>query len=112
LEQLMSLLKKCSLVESVRGANGGYMLSCSPDNIYIGDILFALEGNTSIADCVGRSGETNECRNTTSCSLRPLWVRLQSSIDEVLNKTTLADVLIEGSASNDSEAKENDESLS
>ncbi len=106
LEQLMSLLKKEGLVESTRGAGGGYMLSREPSSINIGDILFALEGNTSVTDCVGRCGESSSCSNTASCVTRPLWLKLQSSIDEVLNKTTLADVLNEGRAYADCEAKQ------
>lgn len=103
LEQLMSLLKKEGLVESTRGKGGGYMLSREPESINIGDILFALEGNTSVADCVGRCSDSSSCSNTASCITRPLWLKLQSSIDEVLNKTTLADVLNEGKAYTDCE---------
>ncbi|MBQ2661883.1 MAG: Rrf2 family transcriptional regulator [Clostridia bacterium] len=112
LEQLMSLLKKEGLVESIRGAGGGYMLTREPQQINIGDILFALEGNTSVADCVGRCGESSSCSNTSSCITRPLWLKLQSSIDEVLNTTTLADILNEGKAITDCEENCNDESLS
>lgn len=106
LEQLMSLLKKEGLVESIRGAGGGYMLSRNPDSINIGDILFALEGNTSVADCVGRCSKDSSCSNTASCITRPLWLKLQSSIDEVLNKTTLADLLSESNACADCEETE------
>ncbi len=47
LEQVMSLLKKRGLVESVRGPHGGYRLTKSPDQILLGDVLQAVEGSLS-----------------------------------------------------------------
>ncbi len=50
LEQLLVLLRQAGLVQSVRGANGGYMLAKSADEILIKDILIALEGSLLITD--------------------------------------------------------------
>ena len=45
LEQLMSLLRKAGIIESVRGAGGGYRLARPPEQISVGEILRALEGD-------------------------------------------------------------------
>ena len=75
LEQLIASLKKAGLVESVRGAQGGYALSRKPEDIDVGEVLRALEGSTSIMGCVDVNGAG--CDNACSCSARPLsktWI--------------------------------------
>lgn len=90
LEQLIGALRKAGLVNSVRGAQGGYALARSPDAISVNEVLRVLEGSTAVMDCVGTEGAA--CDNACSCSARPLWIKLQSRIDEVLDSTTLADM--------------------
>ncbi len=90
LEQLIRALKRAGLVEAARGAQGGYELSRPPEQINVGEMLKALEGSTSIVDCV--SSDSVSCDNACSCAARPLWIKLQSRINGVLNTTTLADM--------------------
>ncbi len=90
LEQLVSALKKAGLVNATRGAQGGYELSRAPEEITISEVLSALEGETVVADCV--SSTSVNCSNACSCSTRPLWLKLQSRINEVLDSTTLKDM--------------------
>ena len=90
LEQLIALLRKAGLVTASRGAQGGYMLSRAPETISVGEVLRALEGSTALVDCVGTDG--TECGNVCSCSARPLWLKLQQRIDDVLDTTTVRDM--------------------
>ena len=90
LEQLVASLKKAGLVLSARGAAGGYTLSRAPEQIQVGEILRALEGSTDLISCVGV--EKVSCDNACSCSARPLWLKLQSKINDVLSSTTLKDM--------------------
>ena len=90
LEQLVASLKKAGLVLSARGAAGGYTLSRAPEQIQVGEILRALEGSTDLISCV--SVEKVNCGNACSCSARPLWLKLQSKINDVLSSTTLKDM--------------------
>ena len=90
LEQLVASLKKAGLVLSARGAAGGYTLSRAPEQIQVGEILRALEGSTDLISCVGV--EKVNCGNACSCSARPLWLKLQSKINDVLSSTTLKDM--------------------
>jgi len=91
LEQLIATLKKAGLLDAARGASGGYTLTRPPEDICVGEVLRALEGSTAIMDCVGVS-DNAECSNACYCSARPLWIRLQQKIDEVLNTTTIKEL--------------------
>lgn len=90
LEQLIGTLKRAELVKSVRGALGGYVLAKNPEQINVGEVLNALEGNTLLIECVGN--ETFDCDNACTCSARPLWLKLQLKINNVLKETTIKDL--------------------
>ncbi len=91
LEQLFSTLRKEGLLNSVRGAQGGYMLSDSPESITVGSILRALEGNMAPSDCV--MDDNNDCKNEDCCATRLVWVKIKDSIDEVIDSITLQDMV-------------------
>lgn len=90
LEQLLRALRKAGIVDTVRGAAGGYVLCRAPAELNVGCVLSALEGSTAVVDCVG----TNEacCENACTCSARPLFLKLQARINDVLRDTTIADL--------------------
>lgn len=89
LEQLFSPLRKANLIKSVRGAQGGYILSNPPDKITVAEIMKVLEGPVEISDCV----EEGVCSNIECCATRLLWVRIKDSIDSVMESTTLQDMV-------------------
>jgi Rrf2 family protein len=90
LEQLIGVLRKAGLVSASRGAQGGYTLARAPESISVGEVLKALEGTTALVDCVGTEG--SDCGNVCSCAARPLWLKLQRRIDDVLDSTTIRDM--------------------
>ncbi len=92
LEQLIATLRKAGLVSSVRGALGGYQLTRDPAEIKIGDILRVLEGPIAPVECVIDDAEGN-CLNSGHCATQGLWKRLRDSMVEVLDSTTLADLI-------------------
>lgn len=91
LEQLISPLKKQGLVTSVRGAQGGYMLAHEPVEISVGIILKTLEGQLAPASCV--SSDTADCSQADYCVTRIVWDKIKKSIDEVVDTTTLQDMI-------------------
>ena len=91
LEQLMALLKKAGLVSSTRGAQGGYVLTGKPSETTIGEVLRALEGSTNITECL----DEKHCGNECTCVNRPVFAKIQASIDSVLDTMTLEDMLKE-----------------
>lgn len=92
LEQLVAPLRNAGLINSVRGAYGGYKLNKAPEQITAGDIIRVLEGPISPVEF---TEEEDPAR-------RQLWLRLRDSINEVLDGTTLLDLItFEGDGNND-----------
>lgn len=90
LEQIFSSLKKSGLVKSVRGAQGGYLLTKEPVNITVGEILTVLEGPVSLSDCVL---DEDVCENSNVCVTKIVWEKLKKGIEEVINSITLQDMI-------------------
>ncbi|MDD2482555.1 MAG: Rrf2 family transcriptional regulator [Lutispora sp.] len=91
LEQLISPLRKSGLVNSTRGAQGGYELSKQPSEIKVGDIIRILEGSLAPAECVSE-GET-ECSKADYCATRLLYEKIAESINTVIDTITLKDMV-------------------
>lgn len=89
LEQLFSPLRKAKLINSIRGAQGGYILGREPKDIKVSDIMYVLEGPIEIADCI----EGVACDNIDCCATRLLWTKIKNSIDEVMEGITLQDIV-------------------
>lgn len=88
MEQIIILLKKADIVESVRGAGGGYYLKKSPDEIKVGEIIRALEDGLEIVDCIN-----TPCEAADECKARKVWNRIYKNMNLVLDGITLADLL-------------------
>ena len=91
LEQLMAKLKKAGLVESTRGAGGGYRLGRPAEEISVGDVLRVLEGSLEAAQCSGMEGENHDI-----CVTKYVWKRINDSITQAVD-TMMLDQLIEES---------------
>ena len=95
LEQLMAKLKKAGLVESTRGAGGGYRLGRPAEEISVGDVLRVLEGSLKAAQCSGMEDEST-CENHDICVTKYVWKRINDSITQAVD-TMMLDQLIEES---------------
>lgn len=91
LEQIIAVLHKASLVKSIRGSHGGYMLSDLSQNYTVGQILKTVEGSMSPVDCVGENGML--CDRRATCVNVRIWEKLDRAIDDVLEGITLADMV-------------------
>lgn len=87
LEKILGLLRKKNLVETTRGALGGYSLSRPVNEISIGEILRALENNLYLAACNG-----GNC-NSKDCPSKNIFNRIYLEINNVLDKIYLSDML-------------------
>ena len=90
LEQIFAKLRKANLVQSVRGAQGGYLLAKDANNITVGDILTVLEGPISLSDCVL---DEDVCENSSICVTKVVWEKIKKGIDEVVDSITLQDMI-------------------
>ncbi len=102
LEQLISPLRKANLVESVRGAQGGYMLSKKPEDITVGIILTTLEGPLAPTDCVVVEGDDDICSHSDYCVTKVIYEKIYESITSVVNSITLQHMIDDYRSNQDS----------
>lgn len=90
LEHLLPSLKAAGLVNSSRGAHGGYTLAKTPSEITLREVVQALEGPLSPAECVHTP---NVCQRVRSCVTRDIWKKLGEKISQTLESVTLKDMV-------------------
>ena len=91
LEQVVPALRDAGLVDSTRGARGGYELSRPPAAITVGDVLRALDGDILPIRCL-QEGNAEPCDQSSTCSARTVWQTVQSRLLGALDSMTLADL--------------------
>ena len=92
LSKLIIPLKSAGLINSIRGASGGYIPSKKPTDIKLIDIIKTLEGELSIVDCVHNKAL---CDQTAECRARLVWHKVESLVSNYLGSVTLEDILNE-----------------
>ncbi|MGH2961987.1 MAG: RrF2 family transcriptional regulator [Solirubrobacterales bacterium] len=90
LENILGELRHAGLVQSQRGAEGGYWLNRPADDITLAEIIRAVEG--PLASVRGQRPEELEYRSGTE-PLQLVWVALRANIREILESVTLADLV-------------------
>src|SRR5579884_4472909 len=93
LEQLMGPLRRAGLIESTRGAHGGYALALPPQEILVGQVYRVMEGPIAPMSCVSEESDEDLCTMIDGCATRVVWLKVRDSIAEALDSTTLADLL-------------------
>ncbi len=88
--KVLKVLLQGGLLESRRGAQGGYLLARLPAEISIAAIVRALEGPIAMTSCTTK-GEA--CVRAASCPARPNWMRINNVLNDALDDLTLADLV-------------------
>jgi len=92
LEQIFSKLKKNNIVKSIRGTNGGYILSKDPEQIKLSTIFSAVEEKVKTVQCKKESKKG--CNGKlTKCITHYLWDELEMHINDFFDKKNLGDLL-------------------
>ena len=89
LEQLFVNLRQSGLVRGARGPGGGYRLTGNPKDVSIARIISAVDENSDLTRCGGRS----DCHQGEECLTHELWVELSEKIYQFLNDITLLDLI-------------------
>src|SRR3954464_11864733 len=97
LEHVVASLKRAGLVESSRGAHGGYRLARAPEEIAMDEVVLALEGSIAPMECFtdappGKVACSHHGEEG-NCSTKLLWMRVQMGIIGALQGTTLAELV-------------------
>ena len=92
LEQIFSKLKKNNIVKSIRGTNGGYILTKDPEKIKLSNIFLAVDEKVKTVQCKKESKKG--CNGKlTKCITHNLWDDLEMHINEFFDKKNLGDLL-------------------
>ena len=94
LEQVLSSLRKAGLIESVRGAQGGYVLSRPPSNIRLSEVLEAIEGPINPSNRVSGNNDRHhpyEIHPGVDI-LMPIWEEVRAAVMKILESVTIQDL--------------------
>lgn len=96
LEQIMGTLRRSGLVRSHQGVKGGFELARPPAEIRMVDVVLSLEGDITPMVCtVGQRTGAVLCELEEGCTSQLLWQRIRRGIMDVLENTTLSELLPE-----------------
>lgn len=88
-------LRMSGFINSTPGNKGGYVLNKPADQIIINDVMKALGGNLFDEQfCDAHTGLGRLCTNSVDCSTRSLWKMIQFTLDNLLSKLTLQDLMV------------------
>jgi Rrf2 family protein len=92
-EQILLRMRRAGIVDSVRGAKGGYLLAREPQAVSVKDVIEASEHVIFEVNCDVHRVDAERCDPSTACSIRPVWRLLERRINDLLAGITLADLL-------------------
>jgi Rrf2 family protein len=94
LEQILLTLKNNGILHSRMGVGGGYYLARPANDISLGHIVRVLDGPLAPIGCVSQMAyETCGCPDEKTCGLRLVMLDVRNAISDILDNTTLADVI-------------------
>jgi Rrf2 family protein len=95
LELILLNLKSLGLLTSKKGKGGGYELSRPPSTVTVGSLIRMMEGPLAPLSCASETAfaPCEECPDIEGCGVRIIMRRVRDAVADVLDKTTLADLL-------------------
>ncbi|HDD24411.1 MAG TPA: Rrf2 family transcriptional regulator [Chloroflexi bacterium] len=96
LEQILLILKHGRIVHSHKGPQGGYYLARPPHQINLAEVVRLLDGPLAPISCVSETAyEPCGCPNMEACGLRRVMKEVRDAVAEIMERTTLADLIAE-----------------
>jgi Rrf2 family cysteine metabolism transcriptional repressor len=93
LEQIFMRLKRNGIIESMRGAQGGYRLARDAREITAGEVIRAAEGQFAPTACVAEGSEKRQCQRYEMCVTRLLWARIMDGMNVVSDSLSISDLV-------------------
>jgi FeS assembly SUF system regulator len=87
--KMLKQLTAAGLLDSLRGAKGGYRLVRAPEQITVAEIVYALEGPIALMACTAGPGH---CEQEARCTVQEPWHRINRAVHDALARVTLADL--------------------
>jgi FeS assembly SUF system regulator len=88
--KILKQLARKGLLESHRGASGGYMLAKAPSAISVAEVIAALEGPIAVTECTDESH--SDCAVESSCRVRTNWQKINDAVRGALEQITLEEM--------------------
>jgi len=93
IEQIFQKLKKAGIIKSVRGPSGGYYLARKLDEVSVGDVVRATEGDIQLVHCTDlRKSPKKACDRMDQCVVRNIWEEASGRLMTYLDSVTLQDL--------------------
>ena len=89
--KILKILVKAGIVNSIRGAKGGYVLARSPEKISVAKVISAMEGPIALTEC---SITHHDCEQASGCDIKGNWGMINQAINNTLESITLADMVM------------------
>ena len=89
--KILKALVRAELLDSHRGASGGYTLARQPDDIPITEIIIAVDGPIALTSCLDAEG--SDCSLVPTCPTRTNWQKINDAIHRALDEVSLADLM-------------------
>ena len=89
--KILKILVKAGIVNSIRGAKGGYFLASSPGEISVATVISAMEGPIALTEC---SLTHHDCEQASGCNIKGNWGLINQAINNTLESITLADMVM------------------
>lgn len=93
LMKVVMVLVSGNLVLSERGRNGGIRLARAPEEITVGEVVRLMESNLAVLYCLREEADNDCCPLMPACKLRGIFSRAQRQFLQVLDASTLAEIL-------------------
>jgi FeS assembly SUF system regulator len=88
--KMLKLLAGAELLQSQRGAKGGYSLARRPEELSVAEIIAALEGPIALMDCTAGPGH---CEQEPCCPVRAPWQHINQAVHQTLERVTLQELV-------------------
>jgi FeS assembly SUF system regulator len=88
--KILKQLVRAGVVDSERGAHGGYRLARRPEDVSVAEVITALEGPIGVTECATQAED--ECEHSGHCGVRGNWQRINEAIAAALRSITLAEM--------------------
>lgn len=89
LRRLMTDLAKAGFVYSIQGRDGGYRFAKLPNEIYLSDVIDAVEGMRKYTGCVLGF---DKCSDENPCAMHSSWVKVRTEFLSVFTRKTISDL--------------------
>lgn len=93
LEQIVAALARAGYLKSIRGPQGGYILTREPKDYTVGEILRLTEGSLAPVECL--ETDRNLCPRAEKCATLKLWEELDQAVRQIVDRRTLEDLMEE-----------------